>query len=135
MRRKFPQTSPYLDREDPLVPCDVGSPGKNHGPSTQCTRVSHKADSTGTVQYVAQCLPIFLADRDTEKFAKKLLGESDVEAILQRLDRLTQEEARMTVTHTLEVVHGLFDNLKIVMNGGVPYPGIHQAIQLTRPFV
>ncbi|KAH9960163.1 hypothetical protein BC827DRAFT_417095 [Russula dissimulans] len=27
-----------------------------------------------------------------KKFAKKLLGESDVEAILQRLDRLTQEE-------------------------------------------
>ena len=28
MRRKFPQTSPYFDREDPLVPCDVGSPGE-----------------------------------------------------------------------------------------------------------
>jgi hypothetical protein len=52
-----------------------------------------------------------------EKFTKKLLGESDVEAILQRLDRLTQEEARMTVTHTLEVVHGIFDNLKVVMAG------------------
>jgi hypothetical protein len=52
-----------------------------------------------------------------EKFSKKLLGECDVEAILQRLDRLTQEEARMTVAHTLEVVHGLFDNLKEVMDG------------------
>ncbi|KAI0290399.1 hypothetical protein B0F90DRAFT_1671992, partial [Multifurca ochricompacta] len=31
-----------------------------------------------------------------KKFAKKLLGESDIEAVLQRLDRLTQEEARMT---------------------------------------
>jgi len=134
MRRKFPQTSPYFDREDHLVPCDVGSPGESHGPSTQRTCVGHKADSTGTVQYVAQCLPIFLSDRDTEKFAKKLFGESDVEAILQRLDRLTQEEARMTVSHTLEVVHGLFDNLKIVMDGGVPYPGILHTIQLTRPF-
>jgi hypothetical protein len=56
-------------------------------------------------------------DGGTEKFAKKLLGECEVEAILQRLDRLTQEEARMTVTHTLEVVHGLFDNLKVVMDG------------------
>jgi len=46
-----------------------------------------------------------------------LLEERDVEAILQRLDRLTQEEARMTVAHTLEVVHGVFDNLKIVMAG------------------
>jgi len=46
-----------------------------------------------------------------------LLEERDVEAILQRLDRLTQEEARMTVAHTLEVVHGIFDNLKVVMAG------------------
>lgn len=59
-----------------------------------------------------------MADSGTEKFAKKLLGECEVEAILQRLDRLTQEEVRMTVAHTLEVVHGLFDNLKVVMDGG-----------------
>jgi hypothetical protein len=52
-----------------------------------------------------------------EKFAKTLLGESDVEAVLRRLDRLTQEEARMTVAHTLEVVHGLFNNLRVVMDG------------------
>jgi hypothetical protein len=59
----------------------------------------------------------FLVERSAEKFAKKLLGESDVEAVLRRLDRLTQEEARMTVAHTLEVVHGLFDNLRVVMDG------------------
>jgi hypothetical protein len=53
----------------------------------------------------------------TEKFAKKLLGESDIEAVLQRLDRLTHEEARMTVVQTLEVVHGLMGNLKVVMDG------------------
>jgi hypothetical protein len=52
-----------------------------------------------------------------EKFAKKLLGESDVESVLKRLDRLTQEEARMTVVQTLEVVHGLMGNMKVVMNG------------------
>jgi hypothetical protein len=58
-----------------------------------------------------------LAERITEKFAKKLLGESEIEAVLQRLDRLTQEEARMTAANTLEVVHELFNNLKEVMNG------------------
>jgi hypothetical protein len=57
------------------------------------------------------------AERVTEKFTKKLLGEDEVEAILQRLDRLTQEEARMTGAHTLEVVHGLFSNLNEVMDG------------------
>ena len=59
----------------------------------------------------------FLVERGAEKFAKKLIGDSDVEDILRRLDRLTQEEARVTVAHTLEVVHGLFNNLRVVMDG------------------
>ncbi|KAH8979990.1 hypothetical protein EDB86DRAFT_3248186, partial [Lactarius hatsudake] len=53
-----------------------------------------------------------------KKFAKKLLGESEIEAVLQRLDRLTQEEGRITVAQILEVVHGLVNNVKIVMNDG-----------------
>jgi hypothetical protein len=47
------------------------------------------------------------ANSVSEKFAKKFLGESDIEDILQRLDRLTVDEARMTGTQTLRVVHGL----------------------------
>jgi hypothetical protein len=58
---------------------------------------------------VAECV--------TEKFAKKLLGESEIEAVLMRLDRLTQEEARMTVAQTLGVVHGLVGNVRVVMEG------------------
>jgi hypothetical protein len=45
------------------------------------------------------------------------LGESEIEAVLQRLDRLTKEEAQMTVIQTLEVVHGLVNNIKVVMDG------------------
>jgi hypothetical protein len=45
------------------------------------------------------------------------LGENEVEAVLQRLDRLTQDEARMTASQTLEVVYGLVHNMKVVMNG------------------
>jgi hypothetical protein len=56
--------------------------------------------------------------RVIEKFAKKLLGESEVEAALQRLDRLTQDEARMAVAQTLGVVHGLVSNTRVVMEGG-----------------
>ena len=52
-----------------------------------------------------------------EKFTKKLLGESEIETVLQRLDRLTQDEARMTVAQTLGVVHGLMSNVKVVMEG------------------
>ncbi len=53
----------------------------------------------------------------TEKFAKKLLGDSEIETVLQRLDRLTQDEARMAVAQTLGVVHGLVGNMKIIMEG------------------
>ena len=53
----------------------------------------------------------------TEKFTKKLLGESEIEAVLHRLDRLTQDEARMTVAQTLGVVHGLVGNIKVVLEG------------------
>jgi hypothetical protein len=55
-----------------------------------------------------------------ERFTKKLLGKSKVdkvEAVLQRLDRLTQEETRMTVTQTLGIVHGLEGNVRVVMGG------------------
>ena len=58
-----------------------------------------------------------MAECATEKFAKKLLGESEIEAVLQRLDRLTQEEAQITVAQTLGVVHGLVGNVKEIMEG------------------
>ena len=51
------------------------------------------------------------------KFAKVLLGKREVEAVLQKLDRLTQDEARVTVTQTLGVVHGLVGNVRLVMEG------------------
>ena len=57
------------------------------------------------------------SERVTEQLAKKLLGDSEIETILRRLDRLTQEEARMTVAQTLAVVHGLLNNMKVVMDG------------------
>jgi len=60
---------------------------------------------------------LFVTQFSIEKFAKKLFGESEVETVLQRLDRLTQDEARITVAQTLSVVHGLVNNTKIVMEG------------------
>jgi len=58
-----------------------------------------------------------LANRDSENFTKKLLAESDVQAVLQRLDRLTTDESRMTASQIMEVVCGLFNNMKMVMDG------------------
>jgi hypothetical protein len=50
-------------------------------------------------------------------FAKKLLGDSEIGAVLRRLDRLTHDEARTTGAQTLSVVHGLVSNMKVVMEG------------------
>ena len=66
---------------------------------------------------------VVVVERLAEKFAKKLLGESEIEAVLQRLSRLTDEEARMTVAQMLQVVHGLVNNVKVVMNGMPCLPG------------
>ena len=48
---------------------------------------------------------------------KKLFGENEIDAVLQRLDRLTQDEARTTAAQTLQVVYGLIQNMKVVING------------------
>ena len=52
-----------------------------------------------------------------EKLVRKLVGEKKMEAMVQRLDRLTQDEARQTVAQILKVVHGLVVNTKVVMDG------------------
>ena len=53
----------------------------------------------------------------TDKYARKLLGEKDIESVLQRLDRLSLEESKMTATQTLDVVYGLVNNMEVVMEG------------------
>jgi hypothetical protein len=58
-----------------------------------------------------------LTNRGAEKFSKKLRGEIWVAAILQELNRLTLEEARVTVAPTLKVIHGLLNTLKVVIDG------------------
>ena len=53
-----------------------------------------------------------LTQCDAEKFIKSLFGgEKGAEAVLQRLDRLTQDEARTTAAETLKVVYGLVQDL------------------------
>ena len=48
---------------------------------------------------------------------KKLRGENDIEATLQRIDRLTLDEARAAAAQTLEVVYGLVRHRRVVMEG------------------
>jgi len=58
-----------------------------------------------------------LDSMNAETFGKKLFGDNEIEAVLHRLDRLTLDEARTTAAQTLEVVYGLVENLRRVMNG------------------
>jgi hypothetical protein len=58
-----------------------------------------------------------LTGRDAEKIGKNLLEESEVEAALRRLDRLTQNEARTATAQTLEVVYHLLQNMSLLMEG------------------
>jgi hypothetical protein len=48
---------------------------------------------------------------------KKLRGEKDIEATLQRLDRLTLDEVRATAAQTLEFVYRLVRHRRVVMDG------------------
>ncbi|KAI9429697.1 hypothetical protein H4582DRAFT_2134410, partial [Lactarius indigo] len=48
----------------------------------------------------------------TRKYLKKLVGRKEVEDALQRLDALTQEEARMAAAETLAITRGIDDRVK-----------------------
>ena len=64
----------------------------------------------GRRYYITRC------NATAEKLYKDLLEDKDVEAVLQQLDQLTRDEARITAA-TLEVVYGLIQNMRVVMDG------------------
>jgi archaellum component FlaC len=47
----------------------------------------------------------------TEKYLKKLVGRTEIEDAMKRLDKLTQEEARMATAQTLKVAHAVDDRV------------------------
>ena len=46
-----------------------------------------------------------ISDRDSEKYLKKLIDRRVIEDALSKLDKLTQEEARMATVQVLKVAH------------------------------
>jgi hypothetical protein len=56
---------------------------------------------------------IFTKQR-TEKFLRKLAGMVDLEDALKKVDRLTQEEARMAHAEVLRLTHSIRDGVEIV---------------------
>ncbi len=47
----------------------------------------------------------------------KLWGEKDIEATIQRLDRLTLDESQATAAQTLDVVYSLVQHKRAIMDG------------------
>ncbi|KAI0295152.1 hypothetical protein B0F90DRAFT_1206094 [Multifurca ochricompacta] len=52
----------------------------------------------------------------TKKYIKKLVGRTDIEDALTRLDKLTHEEARMATAQVLKATHELGVNVNVVDN-------------------
>jgi hypothetical protein len=59
----------------------------------------------------------YLTQLHTVNLLNKYSQEKHVDVILQKLDRLTEDEARTTAAQTLEVVHILIQNMKVVVSG------------------
>ena len=55
-----------------------------------------------------------LTKRRTEKFFRKLAGMADLEDALKKLDRLTQEEARMANAEVLRITQNIREGVKVV---------------------
>jgi len=54
------------------------------------------------------------ADCCSEKYLKKVIGRTDIEDGLARLDQLTQEEVRMAAAQGLKATHAVHDEVKSV---------------------
>lgn len=64
-------------------------------------------------KYFSYKYDIFMTEGRSEKYAKKLVGRTKIVAdALQRLDKLTQDEARMAATQNLKVTHNVDERVK-----------------------
>jgi hypothetical protein len=53
-----------------------------------------------------------LTEQRLEKYVKKLIGRREIEDALKRLDKLTQEEARMAAAQNLKITHTVDNRVK-----------------------
>ena len=55
-----------------------------------------------------------LIERCVDKYVKKLIGRTDIEDALKRLDKLTHEEARMATAENLKATHAVGESVREV---------------------
>ena len=57
---------------------------------------------------------MWLIERCLEKFGKRLIGRTDIEDALKRLDRLAHEEAWMGIAQNLKATHDVGERVGVV---------------------
>ena len=75
---------------------------------------------------------LLLTNVPGEKYLKKLLGRSDVEDALKRLDNLTQEEVQMAIAEVLKVTRSVDNKVNVVINGA--YCGLTCFLRRSEPW-
>ena len=50
--------------------------------------------------------------QSSEKYGKRLIGKTDMEDVLKRLDNLTQEEERMAIAENLRATHAVDERVR-----------------------
>ena len=57
-----------------------------------------------------------LAELCSEKYVKKVIGRTEIEDALKRLDKLTHEEAWMGIAQNLKATHTVGESVRRVMD-------------------
>jgi hypothetical protein len=70
-----------------------------------------------TSEVPIRLLYIGSTDGLSERYLKKLLGKTEIEDALKRLDKLTQEEALMATAQLLKLTHGVSNTVKLALDG------------------
>jgi hypothetical protein len=53
-----------------------------------------------------------VTEENPEKYGKRLIGRTDIEDALKRLDKLTNEEARMAIAENLRATHAVDERVR-----------------------
>jgi len=53
-----------------------------------------------------------MTERSSEKYGKRLIGKTEMEDALKRLDKLTQEEERMAIAENLRATHAVDERVR-----------------------
>ena len=58
-----------------------------------------------------------VTERCSEKYGRRLFGKTDMDDALKKLDKLTQEEARMIIAENLRATHAVDERVTEVIRG------------------